>query len=86
MTQNTQNTFGRGAPSILDPRNKQKLVSALKGIKGAEGHEAPSRYVLHVLADADMVRFEKVKGEGRGRPALVPQLTSRGHAIVNFAR
>lgn len=86
MTQRTQTQFGRGAPSILDPRNKQKLVSALKAIRGTEGHAMPSRYVLHVLADADMVRFQNVKGTGRGRPAKVAQLTSCGQAIVNFAR
>ena len=72
----------RGAKSIFE--KKTKLVSALKAVKGQEGYAHPSRYHLHQMADAGLLRFEDVKTGGRGRPRQVALVTSRGQALINF--
>jgi len=79
-------TTKRGAPSIFDSRNKDKLLAALRGIKGQEGVRAPSYDLQRQLADAGDVGVEIVKQEGRGRPKHRAKLTPRGQATVNFAR
>ena len=79
--------YGRGAPSITDPRNKTKLVEALKGIKGIEGYAEPSYHIKRQLAEAGYMKFVKgAPNGGRGRPANIAQLMPKGHAVVNFSK
>jgi len=72
----------RGAKSIFE--NKGKLVSAPKGIKGAEGYAEPSYYHLRQMAERDLVAFDVVKRAGRGRPRHCARVTARGQALINF--
>ena len=74
----------RGAKSIFE--NKQKLVAALKGIKGHEGYAEPSRYHKMQMAEQGLVQFEIIQTGTRGRPQHKAKLTSRGQAYVNFAK
>lgn len=74
----------RGAKSIFDAANKHKLVRALKAIKGMEGYAEPSYYHKRQLAEADLIAFDAVKREGRGRPQHRARVTARGQAMINF--
>ena len=75
----------RGPKGVLEDRTK--LVAALRGIRGAEGYDRPSRFIRLKLADAGFVTIVPGETDGtRGRPADVVKLTPRGHAVVNFAR
>ena len=81
---NSNSNSKRGAPSIFD--RKDKLLAALKGIKGMEGYAEPSYYHKRQLAEAGYVGFVAVKQEGRGRPRHNTKLTPKGQAVINFAR
>ena len=72
----------RGAKSIFE--NKQKLVSALKAVKGMEGYAEPSYYHKRQMAERDYIAFVVVKREGRGRPQHRARVTSKGQALINF--
>lgn len=72
----------RGAKSIFE--NKGKLIAALKAVKGHEGYAEPSYYHKRQLAERDLIAFESVKSEGRGRPQHQARVTARGQAMINF--
>ena len=74
----------RGAKSIFE--NRDKLVAALKAIKGAEGYAEPSRYHKVQMADRGLIQFDTVQTGGRGRPALKARVTRLGQSYINFAR
>ena len=81
------NKEGRGAPGIFERRSKEKLVAALKGVKGIEGFKQPSYYIKKQLAENGYLEFYKdPESSGRGRPQHLAKLTARGHATVNFAK
>jgi len=72
----------RGAKSIFE--SKQKLVAALKAVKGMEGYAEPSYYHKRQMAERDYIAFDVVKTEGRGRPQHRARVTARGQALINF--
>ena len=74
----------RGAKSIFDATNKQKLVDALRAVKGTEGYAEPSRYHKQLMADAGLIAFDTVRTGGRGRPPQQARVTARGQALINF--
>jgi len=76
----------RGAKSIFDADKKDRLVDALRAVKGMEGYAEPSRYHKVLMADAGLIAFDTVKTGGRGRPQLKARVTARGQAMINFAR
>lgn len=72
----------RGAKSIFE--NKTKLVAALKAVKGHEGYAEPSYYHKRQLAEQNLIAFDVVKREGRGRPQHRARVTARGQAMIDF--
>jgi hypothetical protein len=74
----------RGAKSIFEKR--EKLVAALKGIKGAEGFVKPSRFIQMQMAERGLIQFDTVQTGTRGRPALKARVTRLGQSYINFAK
>ena len=62
------------------------LANVLSEIKlgVAEGaRPVATRFLVERLAEAKLVRFATVKGEGRGRPRKVAALTGAGNKTLN---
>ena len=76
----------RGAKSIFDADKKDKLVDALRAVKGMEGYAEPSYYHKRQMAEQGLIRFDVVKTGGRGRPQHNARVTSKGQALINFAK
>lgn len=72
-------TRGR-KPAFAD---KFAVVDALEKIKNGE---FKSRYLTLKLVDLGFVKTTNVKGEGRGRPRVIFELTGKGRGRIGIAK
>ena len=72
-------TRGR-KPALAD---KFAVVDALEKIKAGD---FKSRYLTLKLVDLGFVKVNSVKGEGRGRPRVIFELTGKGRGRIGLAK
>jgi len=82
----TANTTKRGRKEIFEKRDLyvRSLREILNGVP-ADSKPTASYFLKRRLADAGLVEFVAVKGEGRGRPRHEARLTRLGLAELATA-
>jgi DNA-binding PadR family transcriptional regulator len=82
----TDTVTKRGRKEIFEKRDL--LVQALREIRAGgavEGKATATYFLTRRLADAGLVEFVTVKGEGRGRPRKVARVTREGEMTLATA-
>ena len=73
----------RGRKEIFaKPELLKKVLREVRNGGPAEGDSAATYFLKHRLAEAGLVEFVSVKGEGRGRPRKVAQVTREGELAL----